>query len=433
MNPFDISELDAAFHLEALGRRWFLKAPFGVPSWEWEQKSLIAAYLLGRGSHFGAAESAGELEDQLCRMLGVKYCIATGSGREAIKLALLGLDIQPGERVVLPSFCCFSVLLPLLELGIEPVLADVGGDLQVDPESVSRVMRPGDRALIVPHLFGRLADMPRLAQIARSNGAALIDDAAQAIGLQGPMGWAGSSGDAGILSFGLFKPLNAMGGGALLTNDEKLRGRALKIVHGASRQATSKLSVIKTYMKTVWRRATFPLFLRNRRRQQVLSTSQGCQKSSDPNRLITLIAPLHARLAASQLHQITYQRQEAARMAQQFAEQLASMGFIHTTQDACGDGCPRFVVRPSLKRGGSYKALFAELLREGIEAQPTYRSLHRYLNASGHSVQGEFRHSDALSEQLLCLPFSSKSGFAPILSKFQKSATLQSYYDDFRK
>ena len=423
VTDFDIAQLNADFHLQAMGRRWFLRAPFGVPAWGRQQKSLIGAYLLRARKRFDADQCAQALESELCRMLGVRFCIATGSGREAIKLALLGLDIRQGERVVLPSFCCFSVLQPLLELGIEPVLADVGDDLQIDPESVRRVMQPGDRALIVPHLFGGLADMSQLTAIARENGATVIDDAAQAFGLRGPKGWAGTGGDAGILSFGLFKPLNAMGGGALLTDDETLYARALRNVDGAQRQRPSKGEVFRAFIKTAWRRVTFPLFLHHRRRQQ---TSQSLPSGRQPlNQAVTLISPLHARLAVSQLAQVAAQRQLAAAAAREFTEKLVQLGFIQSDQDACGDGLPRYVVRPSLKGSAAYKDLFAAFLKEGIEVQPTYRPLSRYLKAKGFRVQGEFERSEKLSEQLLCLPYSHKNGFRPVLRRLERSSTLQ--------
>lgn len=427
VTSFDIAQLDADFHLKALGRRRFLRSAFGVPDWGFEQKRLLAAYLAGIRRHFDAGQCAQDLEAELRRMFGVRYCIATGSGREAIKLALLGLDVQPGERVVLPSFCCFSVLQPLLELGIEPVLADAGDDLQIDPESVRRVMRPGDRALIVPHLFGRLADMAQLSDIARANGTAVIDDAAQALGLRGDWGWAGSGGDAGILSFGLFKPLNAMGGGALLTDNERLYARASQIVQGAARPCPSKAAVIKTYVKTAWRPATFALFLHHRRRQQSGIVSQARTGSRNQDRRVTLIAPLHARLAVAQLPEVADQRQRAAKAAKVFTEDLAAMGFIKNTQDSYGDGCPRFVVRPVLEKPSRYKDLFAALLREGIEAQPTYRPLCRYLKAMGHSVHGEYQHSEMLSDHLLCLPYSHKKGFAPVLRRLKTSAALHGF------
>lgn len=244
--PFDIARLDAGAHLRALGSRLLLRAPLGVPEWDGRLQRLLGAWLLGARQGFAAVPCARELESELSRVFGARFCIATGSGREAIKLALLGLDLQPGERVVLPSFCCLSVLLPVLQLGLEPVLADVGDDLQLDPTSVRRVMRPGDRALIVPHLFGGLADLPELVEIARGCGAAVIDDAAQAIGRRGAWGWAGRGGDAGIFSFGLFKPLNALGGGAFLTDDEQLYHRARRAMGSVSCSEPGRAAVAKT-------------------------------------------------------------------------------------------------------------------------------------------------------------------------------------------
>lgn len=417
--PFDIARLDAAFHLRAIGSRLLMRVPFGVPEWDWRQKRLLTAWLLGTRVRFSAAPCARDLEAELCRVFGAKFSIATGSGREAIKLALMGLDVQPGERVVLPSFCCFSVLLPVLELGLEPVLADVGEDLQIDPASVRRVIRSGDRALIVPHLFGGLADMPQLVEIARANGAAVIDDAAQAIGRQSDWGWAGCGGDVGIFSFGLFKPLNALGGGALLTDDERLYTRARQTIAGIPFQAQGRATVLRTLLKVVLRKVSYRVFLYHRLRQQRTenSTPLGIQR----NNCLTPIAPLNARLAASQLSLIATRRQQAGRKAYRYTESLSTISGIEVPGRGKQDGYPRLAVR--LTGGQSkdrYHELFAGMLREGIEVQPTYRPLHRLLREMGREPEAEFALSETLAEQVMCLPFSPDRAFSPVMNALQK-------------
>lgn len=416
---FDIAWLDAAFHLRALGARVLLKVPLGVPEWGWRQKGLLAAWLLGARVGFAAEPYARDLEAELCRIFGAKFSIATGSGREAIKLALMGLDLQPGERVVLPSFCCLSVLLPVLELGLEPVLADVGDDLQIDPASVRRVMRSGDRALIVPHLFGGLADMPQLIQIARANGAAVIDDAAQAIGRQSDWGWAGRGGEVGIFSFGLFKPLNALGGGALLTDDERLYTRARRIIAGNPCQAQGRAAVLKTCLKVVWRKASYRLFLYHRLHQQ--RTENAGPPRVEENKSVTPIPPLNARLTASQLTLIASLRQQASQAASRCAESLADTPMITVPGRGGHDGYPRLAMRlADGQTAEGYRELFIGLLREGIEVQPAYRPLHRLLREMGREPKGEFSLSETLAEQVMCLPFSPKRAFSPVMEALQR-------------
>ncbi len=405
MTSFDIAQLDADFHLNALRNRWFLKEPLGMPDWDWRQKRLIAACLLKGQDGKRDRECAQALEEEVCRVFGARFCIATASGREAIKLVLLGLGAQAGERVILPSFCCLSVLMPLLELGLEPVLADAKDDLQVDPESVRRVMRPGDRALIVPHLFGGLADMPALVEIARANGAAVIDDAAQAIGLKADWGWAGRGGNAGVFSFGICKPLNAMGGGAFLTDDENLYAKALKALQPGTCSSPSRTGVMKTWLKTTWRRYTYRPFLYNRRRQQS-AESVNTAPSIEGGRRLHRIGSLHGQLAASQMAGIAAQRQQAAREADAFKKVLARIPFVRVPGNGIHDGYPRFVLQtvPD-KPSAGYAEIFSAFLERGIEVQPTYRPLHRILKEMGRQPQGEFRRSDSLAEQLICLPF----------------------------
>ncbi len=405
MRQFDIAQLDADFHLKALKKRWFLKDPLGVPDWGGRQHRLIFAHFLKGRNDQQDSECARALEDIVCRVFGARFCIATASGREAIKLVLLGLGAQANERVILPSFCCLSVLMPVLELGLEPVLADVRDDLQIDPESVQRVMQPGDRALIVPHLFGGLADMPALVEIASANGAAVIDDAAQAIGLKADWGWAGLGGNAGIFSFGLCKPLNAMGGGALLTDDENLYARALKALQPGTYSNPSRAGVMKTWLKTAWRRYTYLPFLFNRRCQQNAEPlSAGPRVESD--RRVHRIGSLHAQLAASQMATIAARRQQAAHEADAFKKDLAHIPFLKVPGNAKYDGFPRFVMQTVQdKPSADYAEIFSAFLQKGIEVQPTYRPLHRILQEMGCQAQGEFCRSETLAEQLICLPF----------------------------
>ena len=405
VTSFDIAQLDADFHLKALKKRWFLKEPLGMPDWNLRQKRLIAAHLLKGQDDKRGRECAQALEEEVCRVFGARFCIATASGREAIKLVLLGLGAQAGERVILPSFCCLSVLMPVLELDLEPVLADVKDDLQVDPESVRRVMRPGDRALIVPHLFGGLADMPALVEIARANGAAVIDDAAQAIGLKADWGWAGRGGNAGVFSFGLCKPLNAMGGGAFLTDDEYLYERALKALQPGTYSNPSRAGVMKTWLKTAWRRYTYRPFLYNRLRQQGAQPLNAAS-SLEGDRRVYRIGALHAQLAASQMATIAARRQQASREAAAFKKGLARIPFVKMHNNGPQDGFPRFVLQTVQDRSASdYASIFSAFLQKGIEVQPTYRPLHRILKDMGRQPQGESCRSESLTEQLICLPF----------------------------
>ncbi|MGE4559143.1 MAG: DegT/DnrJ/EryC1/StrS family aminotransferase [Desulfobulbus sp.] len=410
---FDIAQLDAAFHLRALGPRLVLRSPMGVPEWDGRTKRLLAAWLLGARDGFGAEVSVEELENEIRRVFGAKFAITVGSGREAIKLALLGLGLQPGERVVLPSFCCFSVLLPVVELGLQPVLADVGDNLQIDPASVTRVMRPGDRVLIVPHLFGGLADLSQLVEIARAKGAAVIDDAAQAIGRRGDWGWAGRGGDAGIFSFGLFKPLNALGGGALLTDDEQLYARARQAIAGVPSRDMRRAAVLKTWFKVVWRKVTYRVFLHHRLRQQRTEVAGG--GPIVPNRHVSPIKALNARLAVAQLAGMASLREQSAILAQRYAEALADLPMFDVPGRGACDGFPRFAIRLADDQPtGVYPPLFAALLRKGIEVQPTYRPLSRLLREMGHEPQGEFFRSEMLAERIFCLPFSSQGVAVPL-------------------
>ncbi len=403
-SSFDIAQLDASFHLKALDRRVLLRAPLGTPDWNTQQKKLIRSYITGSRREHSGKKHAEELESALCRAFNVRYSIATSSGREAIKLILLSLGCEPGERIVMPAFCCPSVMYAVLELGLVPVFADVGEDLQVDPESVSRVIRHGDRVLIVPHLFGGLADIPALSAIARSHGTAVLDDAAQAIGRRGTRDWAGCGGDAGIFSFGLFKPLNATGGGAVLTGDENLYKKIRTHMNDIPCPEYGRGILLKKYLKSAWRKISFRPFLHNRLRRSEGGPggiSQARQKFQPVG-----ISPLEAELALFQLQGMAAIRENAVIKARRFSRHLSRIPFLRVPGQGSLDGYPRFVVQ--IKGDDAprlfYAELFRKLLHEGIEVQPTYRPLARIFREMGYEPHGEFQRSEGLAEKLLCLP-----------------------------
>ncbi|MFX0203831.1 MAG: DegT/DnrJ/EryC1/StrS family aminotransferase, partial [Candidatus Hodarchaeota archaeon] len=193
----------------------------------------------------------------MCNKFGVKYCIATDLGRQAITLALIAAGLKPGDGVVLPSLVCQSVLLPILRLGCVPQFADIGEDLNISPETVSRVIDEQTRAIIVPHLYGRAAQIERIADIAKRHGVTVIDDAAQALGAKRSGKYVGSFGDVGIFSFGPFKSIIATRGGALVTNNGKIYKKIQERLPLSGNIDTAFVRAVKSLIKFKFRRYCF--------------------------------------------------------------------------------------------------------------------------------------------------------------------------------
>lgn len=176
-----------------------------------------------------------ELEEELAQLSAVKYGIGCASGSDALLLALMAFDIQPGDEVIVPSFTFFATASAVWRLGAKPVFVDIEPDsFNLCPHAVARAVTPATKAIIPVHLFGQVADMPKINRIAQQHGIKVIEDAAQSIGASHQGRPAGRWGDISCISFYPTKNLGAFGdAGMLVTDDEELADKLrLLRVHG---------------------------------------------------------------------------------------------------------------------------------------------------------------------------------------------------------
>lgn len=169
-----------------------------------------------------------EFEDAVARYCGVQHAVGCASGSDALLLALMALEIGPGDEVVLPSFTFFATASAVTRLGATPVFADIlPATFNIDPDDVMRKISPRTKAILPVHLFGQCADMEAIKRIAHEAGELpVIEDAAQAIGAEFAGRRAGSLGTVGCFSFYPTKNLGGVGdGGMLTTNDDRLASR----------------------------------------------------------------------------------------------------------------------------------------------------------------------------------------------------------------
>jgi dTDP-4-amino-4,6-dideoxygalactose transaminase len=150
-------------------------------------------------------------------------------GRSAIQVALEAMDLAPGSGVIVPSYACAGVVLPVMQAGLRPVLADIGDDLNLTLDAVRAAHEPDVRAAIVPHLAGVwVRELDDIVEWAGRSGIRIIEDVAHAHGLSVDGVVAGASGDAAIFSSGGGKPIFGPGGGWLVTRDDGLAERAAR-------------------------------------------------------------------------------------------------------------------------------------------------------------------------------------------------------------
>jgi len=169
---------------------------------------------------------------------GARHCVGVASGTDALNLILRGLDIGPGDEVILPAFTFIATALGVTLAGATPVLADVRReDGLLDPDRVEAAITPRTRAILPVHLYGRCADMDAIRALADRHHLKVVEDAAQAHGARYRGRPAGSLGDAAAFSFYPGKNLGAYGdGGAVTTNDDDLAERLRLLRNWGSRK-----------------------------------------------------------------------------------------------------------------------------------------------------------------------------------------------------
>jgi dTDP-4-amino-4,6-dideoxygalactose transaminase len=152
---------------------------------------------------------------------GVANCVGTASGLDALRLGLTAIGIGPGDEVILPALTFVATVEAVAQAGAVPVLADISAmDYGLDPDAAFAASGPRTRALLPVHLYGQLADVRALLDVAQRAGAKLLEDACQAHGAERDGIRAGTAGAAAAFSFYPGKNLGAMGdAGALVTAD----------------------------------------------------------------------------------------------------------------------------------------------------------------------------------------------------------------------
>lgn len=175
------------------------------------------------------------LEDELSTILDVPHVIGCASGSDSLLLALMALNIKPGEEVILPSYTFFATASAVTRLGGVPIFADIDpSTFLIDPDDIRHRITSQTRAIIPVHLFGQTVDMEAILPIAKQAGLPIIEDAAQSVLSTWHGKCSGGLGDIGCFSFYPTKNLGGFGdGGFLTTTRDDLAESLRKLrVHG---------------------------------------------------------------------------------------------------------------------------------------------------------------------------------------------------------
>lgn len=198
------------------------------------------ARVLAHGQYIMGPEVV-EMEQTLCKRVGVAHCFSVASGTEALLMSLMALGIGPGDEVITTPFSFIATAEVIKRVGATPVYADIEPDTcNINVEEIASRISPRTKAIMPVSLYGQTADMDALAVLAGQHGIPVIEDAAQSFG-------ATSNGRAscalsmlGCTSFFPSKPLGCYGdGGAVFTDDPQLAGTLRQLrEHGQSARYT---------------------------------------------------------------------------------------------------------------------------------------------------------------------------------------------------
>jgi dTDP-4-amino-4,6-dideoxygalactose transaminase len=199
------------------------------PAWpEWgETDEAAITSVLRSGRWFrGYGRKVEEFESAYARLMGAKYCIATANGTSALLASLGGMEIGPGDEVILPPYTFVATLNVILDHYALPVFVDSDPEtFQIDATKIEAAMTDRTAALLPVHLGGGAADLDAILDLARRRKVRVIEDACQSHLAEWRHRRVGTLGDTGCFSFQASKNLNSGEGGAILTNDPELAAR----------------------------------------------------------------------------------------------------------------------------------------------------------------------------------------------------------------
>lgn len=208
-----------------------------------EKELLAAIQQVIDSSSFIKGKEAAAFENNLAQFLGINQVIGCANGTDALQIALMALELQPGDEVIIPAFTYVATAEVIALLGLVPVMVDVEAEtFNISLPGIAAAITPRTKAIIPVHLFGQCSDMEPLMKLAEAHQLFVVEDNAQSLGAtytfsDGTVKKAGSIGHIGCTSFFPTKNLGCMGdGGALMTNLPALAEKIRMIANHGQRK-----------------------------------------------------------------------------------------------------------------------------------------------------------------------------------------------------
>ena len=185
--------------------------------------------------HFILGPEVEALEKEIASYSQCEFGIGVSSGTDALLVALMAIGLKPGDEVITTPYSFFATAGAIARLGATPVFVDIDpATYNIDPAGIETAINGRTRAIIPVHLYGQMADMDPITDIARRNRLHVIEDAAQAIGAEHKGRRAGSIGHLGCFSFFPSKNLGGFGDGGMVTTNDSALADQIKLLrnHG---------------------------------------------------------------------------------------------------------------------------------------------------------------------------------------------------------
>ncbi|TDJ04146.1 MAG: DegT/DnrJ/EryC1/StrS family aminotransferase [Deltaproteobacteria bacterium] len=209
-----------------------MKIPWYKPKfWGKEREYLLDAFDSTWISH---GDYVDRLELNFSRALQSPFGVSTSNGTTALQLALLALEIGPGDEVIVPGFSFAGPVNMILAVGAKPVFCDVEKDtFLIDLQKITELLTPKTKCIMVVHTYGNVCEMDAINKLAKDHNLFVIEDAAEAIFSKYKGEYAGTLSDIGSFSFQATKTITTGEGGMVLTKDEGLKEKMKLIAnHG---------------------------------------------------------------------------------------------------------------------------------------------------------------------------------------------------------
>jgi dTDP-4-amino-4,6-dideoxygalactose transaminase len=338
---------------------------------------LAAVGEVFEGEFLTAGPRAAAFERAMAEHLGVAHALGTGGCTAALHLCLRAMGVGPGDEVILPAMTYVATMSAVLHAGAAPVFVDVDADTGLmDPDAAAAALTPRTRALLPVHLYGQLADMPRLRALADAHGLALLEDAAHCIeGRRDGLRPAGL-GDAACFSFYATKNISAGEGGLIATRSPELLARLTRLRnHGIDRDASSRHGGAFSH----W--------------DQVEAGHR------------TTLTDIQAAMLQPQLARIEALRETRQRLARAYDEAFSEVADVRPLPRTPGVVSAHHlypVQVPAARRD----ALLAFLRDQGVGVGVHYRAVHllRYPRERFGTQRGQLPRAEAIGDATLSIP-----------------------------